>query len=111
MKTQHRHYNSFHIAGFSYWDGCIVFNDLKIGSELTLKREEDNKFDPYAVAIYYGNHKLGFIPRNENREISKFLELGYTNLFEVRINRVTPDAETENQVGVIVYLKQREVEQ
>ena len=105
MKTQRRHYSTFHIAGFSYWDGCIVFNELKIGTELTLQREEDNKFDPYAVAIYYGEYKIGFIPRNENHEISKFLELGHTDLFEVRINRITPDAQPESQVGVIVYIK------
>ena len=81
------------------------FNELKIGTELTLVREEDNRFDPYAVAIYYDESKLGFIPRNQNHEISKFLELGHTNLFEVRINRITPDAQPENLVGAIVYIK------
>ncbi len=88
----------------------MVFNELKIGTELTLMREEDNKFDPYAVAIYYGESKLGFIPRNANHEISKFLELGHTDLFEVRINRITADAQPESQVGVIVYIKPVKVE-
>ncbi len=107
MKKQRRHFSHFHIAGFSFWDGCIVFNKLKIGTELTLVREEENKFDPYAVAIYLGEFKLGFIPRNENHQISKFLEMGYSNLFEVRINRLSPDDHPENQVGVIVFLKQQ----
>ncbi len=107
MKTQRRHYINFDIAGFSYWDGCEVFNELKIGTELKILREEDNKFDPYAVAIYYGESKLGFVPRNANHDISKFLELGHAHLFEVRINRVSPDAHTENQIGVIVYIKAR----
>ncbi|MBP7151868.1 MAG: HIRAN domain-containing protein [Paludibacteraceae bacterium] len=110
MKTKKRHYLNFDIAGFSYWEGCLVFNELKIGTELTLMREEDNKFDPYAVAIYYGESKIGFIPRNANHEISKFLELGHTDLFEARINRITPDAHTESQVGVIVYIKPVKVE-
>ena len=105
MKTKKRHYTTFDIAGFSYWEGCIVFNELKIGTELALVREEENKFDPYAVAIYYGESKIGFIPRDKNNEISKFLELGYTKMFELRINRLTPDAHPENQVGVIVYIK------
>lgn len=105
MKTKKRHYTTFDIAGFSYWEGCIVFNELKIGTELALVREEENKFDPYAVAIYYGESKIGFIPRDKNHEISKFLELGYTKMFEPRINRLTPDAHPENQVGVIVYIK------
>lgn len=108
MKAKKKHYSTFDIAGFSYWDGCIVFNELKIGTELSLVREEENKFDPYAVAIYYGASKLGFIPRNTNHEICKFLELGHTDLFEVRINRITPDAHTENQIGIIVYIKQNE---
>ncbi|MDP4228128.1 MAG: HIRAN domain-containing protein [Bacteroidota bacterium] len=110
MKTKKRHYITFDIAGFSYWEGCAVFNELKIGTELTLVREEDNKFDPYAVAIYYGESKLGFIPRSENHDISKFLELGYTDLFEARINRLTSEAHPENQVGVIVYIKPAKVQ-
>jgi len=96
---------NFDIAGFSYWEGCLVFGELKIGTELTLVREEDNKFDPYAVAVYYKESKLGFIPRSANHEISKFVELVHSSLFEVRINRITPDAHTENQIGVIVYIK------
>lgn len=105
---QRRHFLTANIAGFSYWDGCIVFDQLKMGLELTLVREVDNKFDPYAVAIYLGEHKLGFLPRSENKEISKFLEMGHTDLFETRINRLSPDEHTENQVGVIVYVRAKE---
>ncbi len=104
-----RHFKTFHVAGFTYWDGCIVFNDLKIGTVLTLKREEDNKFDPYAVAIYFNEHKLGFVPRDSNKEIDKFLEQGYDDIFEVRINRLAPDEHPENQVHVIVFLKANEL--
>lgn len=104
MKTTKRHLCTFDIAGFSYWEGCIVFKALKIGTALKLQRGEDNKFDPYAVAIFFGEHKLGYIPRDTNKEISKFLELGYTKIFEARINRITTDVHPENQIGVIVYI-------
>lgn len=102
---ERRHFTNFDIAGFSYWDGAFVFQELSIGTELHLKREEDNKFDPYAVAIYYKEHKLGFIPRNMNKEISKLCEQGYAGIFEIRINRISPDENPENQIGVVVYLK------
>ncbi len=105
MKKIRRHYDTFTIAGFTYWDGCIVLDQLKIGKELSLVLEDENKFDAYAVAIYFGEHKLGYIPRGANREISKFLEMGYNDIFEVRINRITPEAEPEGQVGIIVYIK------
>ena len=58
-----RHFLNFTIAGFTYWEGCVAIQELKIGSRLRLVREADNKFNPYAVAIYYENTKLGFIPR------------------------------------------------
>ena len=29
------HLMNFHIAGFSYWDGCEAFENLKIGTKLT----------------------------------------------------------------------------
>lgn len=105
MNTKKRHYLHFDIAGFTYWEGCLVLNELKVGTKLTLVREEDNKFDPYAVAVYLEETKLGFIPRTENHEISKFLELGHTDLFDARVNRISPDQDPENQVGVIVYIK------
>ncbi len=44
------HLTNFHIAGFGYWEGCEAFEQLKIGTRLDLIREEDNPFDPYAVA-------------------------------------------------------------
>lgn len=105
---QRRHYLTTHIAGFSYWDGCIVLEELKTGLELTLIREKDNAFDPYAVAIYYNNSKLGFLPRGDNHEISKFIEMGHSDIFEVRINRLSPDQQPESQVGIIVYIKRRD---
>ena len=102
-----RHLANFHIAGFGYWDGCEAFEHLKIGTLLELVREEENHFDPYAVAIYYHEYKLGYIPRGDNNEISKYLDMGWNNLYEVRVTRVTPDAPPESQIEVIVYIKRK----
>ena len=99
------HLTNFHIAGFGYWDGCEAFENLKIGTKLQLEREADNKFDPYAVAIYYNDLKLGFIPREENHDFSKFLDMGWNDMYEVRIQRLSPEAHPEQQVEVIVYVK------
>ena len=98
------HLDNFKIAGFSYWSGCEAFENLKIGTKLRLVREEDNKFDPYAVAIYYEDFKLGFIPRGSNHDISKYLDMGLEDIYEVRITRVTPDVHPEDQVEAIIYI-------
>ena len=105
-KTINRHLSHFNIAGFTYWEGCIAFQELKVGSQLRLVREADNKFDPYAVALYFGEHKLGFIPQDENQFISQLLDLGYTAMFDVRVQRLSPDTHPEKQVGVVVFIKE-----
>lgn len=46
--------------------------------ELTLKREYDNKYDDYAVAVYDGHgNKLGYLEKKENEETAYYLDSGY----------------------------------
>jgi len=103
-----RHFATFHIAGFTYYNGVDVFENLKIGTELLLKAEPENRFDPNAVAIYYQEEKLGFVPRGENQMLCKFLNLGYFDLFEVKISQVSPETHPEKQIRVVVRIKERE---
>jgi len=104
MKT--KHFSHFHIAGFTYYEGATVFNELKIGTELRLVLEPENKYDPNAVAIYYKDTHLGYVPRNNNSEISKILEMGH-EIFGARIQQINQQANPENQIGVMVYVKEK----
>lgn len=101
------HYKHFSVAGFSYYDGVLVFDKLKIGTELELKAEPDNKYDPLAVAIYYKGYKLGYVPRTSNYSLSKLLEAGH-HIFETRVQYIDQTAMPEDQLGVVVFLKQLE---
>ena len=95
---------SFNLAGFMYYDGVEVFNELKIGTELRFVPEPENRHDEYAVAIYLNDTKLGFVPRGENKIISKLLHIGH-DVFTVKINRLSPEEHPNNQVGVVVRVK------
>ena len=106
QNTINKHICNFYIAGFTFWDGCRAFSELKVGIPLKLVREDGNKFDPYAVAIYYEGYKLGFVPRGDNELICQFLDLGYTEIFDARVQRISPEAHPEKQVGVVVFLKE-----
>lgn len=97
------HLSHFSISGFTYYDGVLAFNQLEIGTALRLEAEPDNKFDARAIAIYYKSHKLGFVPRSENRIIYKLLEVGFSN-FDVRVQQLDKQAHPETQVGVVVHL-------
>jgi len=101
---ERRHFCNFRLAGFTYYDGTVVFRQLEIGSALAMRFEPDNRFDPYAVALYFEGYKLGFVPKSCNHELSKLLEMGYSNCLEARIQSIAPEEHPENQVHVIVYL-------
>lgn len=103
------HYKNFQVAGFTYYEGVLVFNKLKIGTKLKLKAEPENKYDPQAVAIYYGEHKLGYVPRHSNYSLSKLLGAGY-QLFETRVQHIDKTALPEDQLGVVVFIRKVEDE-
>ena len=53
-----RHIVDFHIAGFAYYDGLDVINELSLGQSVTLMVESDNPYDNEAVVIYYKDKKI-----------------------------------------------------
>ena len=106
MKPEN-YFSHFDIAGFTYYDGVDVFEQLRVGTQVKLVVEPENRYDRHAVAIYYKDKKLGFIPRNENKMISKLLQFGYEDIFSAKINRISADEHPENQVGVVVKINER----
>jgi HIRAN domain-containing protein len=103
-----QHYATFYIAGFSYWDGLEVFDELRVGMELRLEAEPLNGYDPNAVKILFHDTLLGYVPREENEELSKFLQLGHTELFSAKISRINPEAHPEKQICVTLKINKKE---
>lgn len=100
-----RFFMDFHIAGFAYYDGLEVIENLKIGRVVNLVGEPDNPRDPEAVAIYYEGKKLGYIPSSKNTMFSTFLYFGHSDLFEARIQTVNFENHPERQFRVVVRIK------
>jgi hypothetical protein len=100
-----RNFLNCHIAGFQYYDGCQVVEELKIGTPLDIYAETDNPHDSTAVVIYFGEKKLGYIPAGKNEEISKFLQFGHANIFEVHINFKNLDLHPEQQFRIAIKIK------
>jgi len=97
------HLAHFNIAGFTYHEGAEAFSSLKIGEELNLALDPENRFDERAVAIYLKDWKLGYVPRNENRIFYKLLRTGAKNIV-LRVQRLDATAHTESQVQVVAHL-------
>lgn len=97
------HLANFSVAGFTYYDGVDCFEQLQIGTKLKLVLEQNNKYDPRAVAIYFNEFKLGFVPRMENRIIYKLLTIGLDCL-TAKIQMKDASENPEGQIGVVVHL-------
>ena len=81
----------FHIAGFRYYEGLDVLTRLRPGDPLTLRAEPDNPHDPRAVEVYFGRHKLGYVPRRKNAPLCRLLLQGAA--VEGRVLAVHPEAD------------------
>lgn len=65
------------IAGTSYQQLDKIEPGLKKGDRYILFRETENKYDPFAVAIYTSEkQKLGYLPRDKNESTARLLDAG-----------------------------------
>jgi len=109
MYEKSRNILDCHIAGFAYYDGLEVVDFLKMGTPVRLVSESDNPYDPEAVAVYYDDKKLGYIPQVRNGEMSTLLYFGYAHIMEARISLVDFSAHPERQLRVSVKIKDNRV--
>lgn len=113
MKERKKYFQCSHLAGRKYHEADEVWNELHIGTLLRLERELDNRYDKDAVAVMYDSiengetYILGYIPRNENSTLAIFLEMGWDELFECRISRISPDEHPENQIEMTIKIKRK----
>jgi len=103
MYTFSRHIIDFYIAGFTFWEGLEVFGNLKVGSKLELRLEPENPFVPKAVALFFEEKKLGYIPQAKNSQIHQLLYFGH-NILEVFVCQIDLDEHPERQVRVVIKL-------
>ena len=102
-----RNIADFHIAGFAYYEGWDVYSELNVGTKVELRCEPYNPHDPDAVAIYYGDAKIGYVPSGKNIEFFTYLYFGYEDIFDAFISTVDDDAHPERQFRVVVKLKDK----
>jgi hypothetical protein len=51
-----------------------LLGTLPKGLRLRLRREPDNEFDSNAIAVYYGDQHLGYVPRTDNAALAQALD-------------------------------------
>lgn len=64
------------LAGFQHHRAPAIWPFLQVGESLHLKREPSNPHDRYAIAVWFRNEHLGYIPKRENRTLAQLLDQG-----------------------------------
>jgi hypothetical protein len=99
------YFQSFFIVGFKYHEGPLAFTKLKIGSTLKLVAEPENRFDYKAVAIYRKRYKLGYVPRQENKYLSRLLEANQGDILECWVTSLNQACHHDERIEVVVRMK------
>jgi len=85
------------LAGFVYYDGKAVWPRLKTGDALTLVREPANPHDANAIRIEWRGSMLGYLPRRENADLARQMDLGAQP--EARITRLEKAANGRHRIS------------
>ena len=76
-----------YIKGLTHYQFEKIRNQLAVGQELVLNREINNHYDSFAVEVYFGNYKLGYLAAYENIAIANMLEQGVS--FKAFVSKLT----------------------
>lgn len=64
------------LAGFQYHAGRALWPLMQVGDPLVLVREPWNPYDPAAIRVEWRGAPVGFVPKQENRDLARLMDGG-----------------------------------
>jgi len=98
VSPSHEYLKEVHVAGFQFHDGKAVWNKMHQGDGLSLKREPANHYDDTAIAVFWKNNKLGYVPANQNMDLADLMDNGCSLI--AQINQINPSEDPANRVCI-----------
>jgi len=77
------------LAGYQYHRAAGIWPFLRVGETLSLRREPANPHDANAIAVWFKNEHLGYVPRRENKTLAQMMDRG--ERLEAQIVRLLED--------------------
>ncbi|MDR3392802.1 MAG: HIRAN domain-containing protein [Sulfuriferula sp.] len=90
------------LAGFQYYAGKALWDEMREGDTLALVREPDNAYDAHAVRVEWHGAKLGYVPRRDNAAVARMLDNG--TAMNARITRLTKSRNPWQRILFDVYV-------
>ena len=91
------------LAGFQYYQGEQLWEEIKVGDPLTLAREPENAHDSYAVRVEWRGHKLGYVPRRDNQAVAQHMDRGGN--VEARVSKLRQHRNPWQRIEFEVFVK------
>lgn len=90
------------VRGFSYYEGPNIINDINKSGTLEMVREPENEFDKRAIALYFNQQKIGYLPRESNKTLSILMDTDLLE-FHAEITHIEADASDWEKIRIAVY--------
>ncbi len=90
-----------YVAGLRYYRFDRLKSHISTGAVLQLVREKQNKYDAFAVAVYFQGEKLGYLPAYENVVLSNLLDSGVD--LKAFVSQIDPTAACFNALAIAVF--------
>jgi helicase len=79
----------FFIKGISFDEAARLLSvQVEVGDVLDYSREFTNAFDPFAITVYLGNGKLGYVPREYAKVLAVEIDINTSN-YEILVTEST----------------------
>lgn len=90
------------LAGFQFYAGRDLWDEMKPGDALVLAREPANPKDSAAVRVEWRGRALGYLPRTENRAVAAEMDRG--GRVEARIARLARHRDPWQRIRIDVFV-------
>ncbi len=91
-----------YIAGTAYIEDEAVFDEIREGDKLVLKREPENRFDGNAILVLDSQkRKLGYIPEKDNIVFARLMDAG--KYLTAKVNDIDPYG-SFRRISISIYL-------
>jgi hypothetical protein len=84
-----------------------LLNEMEVNDLIELRREPDNIYDEFAIALYWQQEKIGFIPAEFNETIARLLDAQALPLL-AGITHLNKEVKPWENVRIAVYFLQEE---
>ena len=90
-----------------YYDWKNLRHQISQGDQVSLKRDTQNEYDSFAVAVIYQEHQLGYLPAYENIVIANLLDHGVavtSQVSQLKLDEDDEDGYYSEELAVEVFL-------